>query len=107
MSRKFGIKMVCTNDVHFLDEDNADAHELLICLSTGRTPDDPNLMRYSKQEWFKTTQEMNALFEDVPEALQGTVEILDKSSEQRRSTVSVSQRRTSLRSLPVMNTVRL
>ena len=81
MSRKFGIKMVCTNDVHFLDEENADAHELLICLSTGRTPDDPNLMRYSKQEWFKTTQEMNSLFEDVPEALQGTVEILDKVEE--------------------------
>ena len=81
MSRKYGIKMVCTNDVHFLDEENADAHELLICLSTGRTPDDPNLMRYSKQEWFKTTQEMNTLFEDVPEALAGTVEILDKVEE--------------------------
>ena len=81
MSRKFGIKLVCTNDVHFLDEENADAHELLICLSTGRTPDDPSLMRYSKQEWFKTTQEMNTLFEDVPESLAGTMEILDKVEE--------------------------
>ena len=78
MSRKFGVKTVCTNDVHFLDEENADAHELLICLSTGRTPDDPNLMRYSKQEWFKTTEEMNLLFEDDPESLANTVEILDK-----------------------------
>ncbi|MBR4842880.1 MAG: DNA polymerase III subunit alpha [Bacteroidaceae bacterium] len=78
---KYGIKMVCTNDVHFLDEENADAHELLICLSTGRTPNDPNLMRYTKQEWFKTTEEMNLLFEDVPESLANTVEILDKVEE--------------------------
>ena len=81
MSAKFGIKTICTNDVHFLDEENADAHELLICLSTGRTPDDPSLMRYSKQEWFKTTEEMNALFEDEQEALANTVEILDKVEE--------------------------
>lgn len=81
MSQKLGIKTICTNDVHFLDEDNADAHELLICLSTGRTPDDPNLMRYSKQEWFKTTQEMNLLFEDEPESLANTIEILEKVEE--------------------------
>ena len=81
ISAKYGIKMICTNDVHFLDEDNADAHELLICLSTGRTPDDPNLMRYSKQEWFKTTDEMNRLFEDEPEALANTIEILNKVEE--------------------------
>ncbi len=81
MSRKFGIKTICTNDVHFLDEENADAHELLICLSTGRTPDDPSLMRYSKQEWFKTTEEMNNLFADEQEALANTVEILDKVEE--------------------------
>ena len=81
ISAKLGIKMVCTNDVHFLDEENADAHELLICLSTGRTPDDPNLMRYSKQEWFKTTEEMNLLFADEQEALANTVEILDKVEE--------------------------
>ena len=78
MSRKLGIKTVCSNDVHFLDEENADAHELLICLSTGRTPDDPSLMRYSKQEWFKTTEEMNLVFGDDPESLANTVEILDK-----------------------------
>ena len=81
ISKKLGIKTVCTNDVHFLDEENADAHELLICLSTGRTPDDPNLMRYSKQEWFKTTREMNLLFEDEPESLANTVEILNKVEE--------------------------
>ena len=81
LARKHGIKTVCTNDVHFLDEENADAHELLICLSTGRDPDDPNLMRYTKQEWFKTTAEMNDVFADVPECLDNTVEILDKVEE--------------------------
>ena len=81
IAKKYGIKMICTNDVHFLDEENADAHELLICLSTGRTPNDPNLMRYTKQEWFKTTEEMNLLFADEPEALANTVEILDKVEE--------------------------
>ncbi len=81
LGRKHGIKTVCTNDVHFLDEENADAHELLICLSTGRDPDDPNLMRYTKQEWFKTTAEMNEVFADVPESLDNTMEILDKVEE--------------------------
>lgn len=81
LAKEYGIKTICTNDVHFLDEENADAHELLICLSTGRDPDDPNLMRYTKQEWFKTTAEMNQVFEDVPECLDNTIEILDKVEE--------------------------
>ncbi len=81
LSRKHGIKTICTNDVHFLDEENADAHEILICLSTGRDPDDPNLMRYSKQEWFKTTQEMYDNFPDDAESLANTIEILDKVEE--------------------------
>ena len=74
-SHKYGIRLICTNDVHFVDEENAEAHDRLICLSTGRDLDDPNRMLYSKQEWFKTTEEMNALFADVPEALANTVDI--------------------------------
>jgi DNA polymerase-3 subunit alpha len=74
-SRKYGVKLVCTNDCHFVDEENAEAHDRLICLSTGRDLDDPNRMLYSKQEWFKTTEEMNALFGDIPEALTNTVEL--------------------------------
>ena len=77
-SKELGVKLICTNDVHFTNEDDADAHERLICLSTNKTLDDPNLMSYSKQEWFKTQAEMNALFDDVPEALANTTEILDK-----------------------------
>jgi len=77
-AKEYGIKVVCTNDSHFLNEDDADAHELLICLSTGRKVGDPNVMMYSKQEWFKTQEEMNELFADIPEALESTQEILDK-----------------------------
>lgn len=77
-SRKFGVKLVCTNDVHFVDEENAEAHDRLICLSTGKDLDDPNRMLYTKQEWMKTREEMNELFADVPEALSNTVDICDK-----------------------------
>ena len=78
LSQKHGVKLVCTNDVHFVDEVHAEAHDRLICLSTSRDLDDPKRMLYSKQEWMKTRAEMNALFEDVPEALSNTVEICNK-----------------------------
>ena len=78
LAREYGIKLVCTNDVHFVDEENAEAHDHLLCLSTGKDLDDPTRMLYSKQEWFKTREEMNAIFSDVPEALSNTMEILDK-----------------------------
>ncbi len=77
-SDKYGVRLVCTNDVHFVDEENAEAHDRLICLSTGRDLDDPKRMLYSKQEWMKTRAEMNAIFEDVPEALSNTVKICDQ-----------------------------
>ena len=78
LARKHGVKVVCTNDVHFVDEENAEAHDRLICLGTNRDLDDPKRMLYSKQEWFKTTAEMNAIFADVPEALANTLEVLGK-----------------------------
>ena len=77
-SKQFGVKLICTNDVHFLDEENAEAHDRLICLSTGKDLDDPKRMLYTKQEWMKTRQEMNDIFADVPESLDTTVEICDK-----------------------------
>ena len=78
LAKEYGIKLVCTNDAHFVDEENAEAHDHLLCLSTGKDLDDPTRMLYSKQEWFKTKEEMNEIFADVPEALSNTVEILDK-----------------------------
>ncbi|MBQ4622645.1 MAG: DNA polymerase III subunit alpha [Bacteroidaceae bacterium] len=77
-SKKYGIKLICSNDVHFVEEENAEAHDRLICLSTGKDLDDPKRMLYSKQEWFKTREEMNALFADVPEALSNTCDICDQ-----------------------------
>ncbi|NDW12279.1 DNA polymerase III subunit alpha [Bacteroides sp. 214] len=78
LSKKYDVKLICTNDVHFVNEEHAEAHDRLICLSTGKDLDDPNRMYYTKQEWMKTREEMNQLFADVPEALANTVEICDK-----------------------------
>ena len=78
LARKHNVKIICTNDSHFVDEDNAEAHDRLLCLSTGKDLDDPNRMLYSKQEWFKTQEEMNEVFKDIPEALSNTIEILNK-----------------------------
>ena len=78
LAKEYGVKLVCTNDCHFVDQDNAEAHDHLLCLATGKDLDDPNRMLYSKQEWFKTREEMNDIFSDVPEALSNTIEILNK-----------------------------
>ncbi len=78
LAKEYGIKLVCTNDCHFVNQDNAEAHDHLLCLATGKDLDDPNRMLYTKQEWFKTREEMNEVFADVPEALSNTLEILDK-----------------------------
>ena len=78
LAREYGVKLVCTNDSHFVDKENAEAHDHLLCLATGKDLDDPTRMLYSKQEWFKTKQEMNDIFSDVPEAMANTIEILNK-----------------------------
>ena len=78
LAKEYGIKLICTNDSHFVDQENAEAHDHLLCLATSKDLDDPTRMLYSKQEWFKTREEMNEVFSDVPEALSNTLEILDK-----------------------------
>ncbi len=77
-AKEYSIKLICTNDCHFEDKETAEAHDHLLCIATGKDLDDPNRMRYSKQEWFKTREEMNEIFSDVPEALSNTLEVLDK-----------------------------
>ena len=71
LAREYGVKLICTNDAHFVDQENAEAHDHLLCLATGKDLDDPTRMLYSRQE-------MNNVFSDVPEALANTLEILDK-----------------------------
>ncbi len=78
IAHKFGVKIIATNDSHFVNEEDADAHDHLICVSTKLNIDDEKRMRYSKQEWVKTTAEMSALFADIPEAIENTLEIIDK-----------------------------
>ncbi|MDD4143648.1 MAG: DNA polymerase III subunit alpha [Prolixibacteraceae bacterium] len=78
LAHKHKIKVIATNDVHFTNAEDADAHDLLICLNTGKDLDDPTRMKYTKQEWFKTQEEMNHLFNDIPEALENTSEIVSK-----------------------------
>jgi len=78
ISQKNNIKLIATNDAHFINAEDADAHDRLICLNTGKDLDDPNRMSYTKQEYFKTQEEMNKLFEDVPEVLENTNEIVGK-----------------------------
>ena len=78
LAKEYGVKLICSNDAHFVDKENAEAHDHLLCLATAKDLDDPTRMLYSKQEWFKTRQEMNDIFSDVPEALANTLEILEK-----------------------------
>ncbi|MDE6691895.1 MAG: PHP domain-containing protein, partial [Muribaculaceae bacterium] len=78
LAQENGVKVIATNDVHFVNEEDAEAHDRLICLSTGKSLEDPTRMLYSKQEWMKTQEEMNRVFGDIPEALSTTLEILDK-----------------------------
>ena len=78
LAAETGIKVIATNDVHFVNEDDGEAHDRLICLSTGKKFDDTDRLHYTKQEWLKTPEEMEAIFSDVPEALANTQEIVDK-----------------------------
>jgi len=78
LARKTNTKLIASNDVHFVEEEHADAHEHLICLSTGKDLDDPTRMRYTKQEWLKTPEQMAEIFADIPECLENTVEIANK-----------------------------
>ena len=78
LARKHNIKLIATNDVHFVEEAHGEAHDHLICISTQSDVNDPNRMHYTKQEWLKSPDEMAAIFADLPEALENTREIADK-----------------------------
>ncbi|HCC70374.1 MAG TPA: DNA polymerase III subunit alpha, partial [Bacteroidales bacterium] len=78
LSAKTGIRVVASNDVHFLKAEDAEAHDRLICLNTGKELDDPDRLRYTKQEYFKTEEEMREIFSDYPEAVDNTMAVADK-----------------------------
>ena len=78
LAKKTKTKVIATNDVHFVEEEHGEAHDRLICLSTGKDLDDPSRLHYTKQEWLKTPEEMCKIFADVPEVLANTMEIADK-----------------------------
>ncbi len=78
LAAKYNVKTIATNDVHYTLEEDAEAHDHLICLNTGRDLDDPKRMRYTGQEFFKSPDEMAALFPDNPEALENTLDIAGK-----------------------------
>lgn len=78
IARDLGIKLIATNDSHFVNREDADAHDRLVCIATNHFVSDTDRMTYSKQEWVKTQAEMNEIFSDIPEALSNTREILDK-----------------------------
>jgi len=78
LARKHKIKLIASNDVHFIYAEDAEAHDRLICLNTGKDLDDPNRLMYTKQEYLKSPEEMLDLFQDVPEAVENTMEIAEK-----------------------------
>ena len=78
IAKRHNIKLVATNDVHFVEEADAEAHDRLITINSRHDFDSPDRLLYSKQEWMKSRQEMSDLFADVPQALENTVEICNK-----------------------------
>ncbi|MBR1850271.1 MAG: DNA polymerase III subunit alpha [Bacteroidales bacterium] len=78
LARKHNVKIIATNDVHFVEEEHGEAHDHLICLATGRDYADPDRLHYTKQEWLKSPDEMEAIFADLPEALANTMEVAGK-----------------------------
>lgn len=78
LGKKYGVKVIATNDAHFLNAEDAEGHDVLICLNTGKDKEDPNRMRYTRQEYLKTPDEMQMLFGDKPEVLENTLEIANK-----------------------------
>ncbi len=78
IAQKLDIKVIATNDVHFVKKSDGPAHDRLICISTASDFDDPKRLRYTQQEYLKSTEEMAAIFSDHPEVLANTLEIADK-----------------------------
>jgi DNA polymerase-3 subunit alpha len=76
LAREFRLRLVATNDLHYVRREDAEAHDVLLCLQTGASYDDPKRWRFESQEFFlKSPEEMQRVFKDMPEALASTVEV--------------------------------
>ena len=78
LAQKHGVKVVATNDVHFVRKEDGPVHDRLICLTTNANVDDPKRLRYTQQEYLKSKEEMAEIFPDHPEVLANTLEVCDK-----------------------------
>ncbi len=92
-AKKYNVKMIASNDSHYVDRDDYNAHDILLCINTGEKKSTPTMKEFAEDEssmrgkrfafyndqfYFKTTEEMQELFSDVPEAIDNTNEIVDK-----------------------------
>ena len=79
LSREMGIPLVATNDCHYLAREDAEAHEVLLCIQTGKTMQDQDRFRFATdQVYVKSTEEMEALFDGAPDAIRNTLEVAEK-----------------------------
>ena len=78
LAQKHGVKVVATNDVHFVRKEDGPVHDRLICLTTNANVDDPKRLRYTQQEYLKSEEEMAEIFPDHPEVLANTLEVCEK-----------------------------
>ncbi|HLP73290.1 MAG TPA: DNA polymerase III subunit alpha, partial [Bacteroidales bacterium] len=78
LSEKFNVKIIATNDIHFINEEDAEAHDRLICINTAKDIDDPDRLRYSRQEYLKSEEEMRKIFSDIPEAIDNVAGLVEK-----------------------------
>lgn len=78
LSGKYNVKLIATNDVHFINEEDAEAHDRLICINTAKDIDDPGRLRYTKQEYLKSEARMREIFSDIPEAVDNVAEVVAK-----------------------------
>jgi DNA polymerase-3 subunit alpha len=102
LAEKLSVPVVATNDLRFMDQADFDAHEARVCIQSSRVLQDPKRPKnYSDQQYFKTAEEMIALFSDIPEAIQNTVEIA------KRCTVELTLGKAFLPQFPLPNNVSL
>ncbi len=78
LSAKYNVKIIASNDIHFINADDAEAHDRLICINTAKDFDDPNRLRYSRQEYLKSEEEMRKIFSDIPEAIDNVSSLVGK-----------------------------